>query len=68
MSAVTDFDTVDVLSVVESHEFFERRSLDSLGLDRLGFLTALGRGDFVGQEDKQPVADLIALLPFALAE
>jgi hypothetical protein len=63
MTTATEFDTVD-----EAHALFERRSTEWMGLSRLAFLEALERGDFSGRTDEKPVRDLMALLPFALAE
>ena len=68
MTTSTSFETIDVLSVDESHALFERRSRKWLGMDRKEFLDALERGDFADRADEKPVRDLIALLPFALAE
>jgi hypothetical protein len=68
MTTATEFDTVDVLTVDEAHALFERRSTEWMGLSRLAFLEALERGDFSDRTDEKPVRDLIALLPFALAE
>ena len=43
MTTPTSFETIDVLSVEESRALFERRSQEWLGMDRVGFLDALGR-------------------------
>ena len=68
MTTPKSFETIDVLSVDESHALFERRSREWLGMDRVSFLDALERGDFADRADEKPVQDLLALLPFALAE
>ena len=68
MTTATEFDTVDVLSVDEAHALFDRRSAEWRGLSRLAFLEALERGDVSARADEKPVRDLIALLPFALAD
>lgn len=68
MTTSTSSETIDALSVDESHALFERRSREWLGMDRMAFLDALERGDFVNRVDEKPVRDLLALLPFALAE
>lgn len=68
MTTSTSFEAIDVLSVEESHALFERRSQEWLGMDRVVFLGALERGDFDDRADEKPVRDLLALLPFALAE
>ena len=68
MAMAAEFETVDVLTVDEAHALFERRSIEWLGLSRLAFLEAFERGDFSDRTDEKPVRDLIALLPFALAE
>ena len=68
MTTSTSFEAIDVLSVEESHALFERRSRECLGMDRRSFLDALERGDLADRADEKPVRDLLALLPFALAE
>ena len=68
MTTSASFETIDVLSVDESHALFERRSREWLGMGRRSFLEALERGDFADRADEKPVRDLLALLPFALAE
>jgi hypothetical protein len=68
MTTGTGSEPVDVLSVDEAHALFEQRSTEWMGLRRLAFLEACERGDFNDGTDEKPVRDLIALLPFALAE
>lgn len=68
MTIATDHGSIDLVSVDESHAIFERRSQELLGMSRQDFLATLDRGDFVGREDEKPIRDLLALLPFALAE
>lgn len=62
------FETIDGLSVDESHALFERRSREWLGMSRMAFLEAVERGDFADRTEEKPVRDLLAVLPFALAE
>lgn len=68
MVTATADETVDVLTVEEAHALFERRSIERMGLSRVDFLDALEHGTFSDRTDETPVRDLIALLPFALAE
>jgi hypothetical protein len=68
MITATDDETVEVLTGEEAHALFERRSTEWMGLSRLEFLDALEQGDFSDRTDEKPLRDLIALLPFALAE
>lgn len=68
MTTSTSFETIDVLSVEESRALFERRSREWLGMHCVAFLDALERGIFADRADEKPVRDLLALLPFALAE